>query len=481
MLVTGAMDGMVEHHVLSDDYSTRRHSDKLFCHRSSVKYIETQLLEPNVFFSTGEDGCVRQYDKRLPNFGCTPPTAHAFQQIGRDYESPNCLVSNDSMVKIFSMRINPMDPNYFVLASSDVHIDIYDRRKLQPTVPRSANNAKPVQSFAPGHLVNSYRAYGTYAEFSPCGRSILATYHTDHTYIFDLFNSRGEAQEALYEPPQMPWRVVASSTPAAGIKSAKENLHLGTKMLDLGMLNIGHGLISRAEEFAAQAVDRDEAIDQLAARMSAVSAQTSHVDMSGVEALRMKTVIKPEIGDIFAVGSDCKRRGKIRFGNAVETAADSSVEDTARDNIKSGIASNTSSKYSSLSTKPTAPSSSRQFHAKTLSNRANVYMNRRYQGDDDAGLIDIDRALQLQPHKFKSMLKRAGFLLRLNRPDEALQELVDVDAVIRGKKIRDSKSIHEIIDFLRVTGRQQLQSRQRNEAQYRARLQTRGKTRYLVS
>ena len=115
--VTGAIDSVVEHHTLFEDLSALHSTVQLFCHRSRVKYIEIEADNPNLFFSAAEDGCVRQYDVRLPGFGCGHHSGADFNSIGSQYDSPNCLLVSPPNTKLFSMRICPTDVNLFVVAS----------------------------------------------------------------------------------------------------------------------------------------------------------------------------------------------------------------------------------------------------------------------------------------------------------------------------------------------------------------------------
>ena len=56
VLLTGACDGLVEMHHLAADRSDREKSDKYYCHRNRVRYVETEPMNPHVFFSAGDDG-----------------------------------------------------------------------------------------------------------------------------------------------------------------------------------------------------------------------------------------------------------------------------------------------------------------------------------------------------------------------------------------------------------------------------------------
>ena len=122
ILITGAMDCSVEYHQLHPDLSGLLKTDELFCHRAKVKAIETDANSPYLFFSASEDGCIRQYDNRLPNYGCydngsTMSISSVSSKVGSQFNSPNCLLASAPMVKLYSMRINPVDFNLFVVSS----------------------------------------------------------------------------------------------------------------------------------------------------------------------------------------------------------------------------------------------------------------------------------------------------------------------------------------------------------------------------
>ena len=135
---------------------------------------------------------------------------------------------------------------------------------LSLTSPHNKEAVKPIDSFTPAHIVRTplHGAHPTYAEFSSCGRSIVATYHTDHTYIFDLSSPR-QAEYADTSPlspynsvhkvkpkarvtplqtvcAAVPWRSCKDKSSDACIKTAKRNMKLGNYMLDMGKLYFIH-------------------------------------------------------------------------------------------------------------------------------------------------------------------------------------------------------------------------------------------------
>jgi WD and tetratricopeptide repeat-containing protein 1 len=174
-LVTCAMDYTVQLHQLDTPpaslhppvraaSSTRRHpnlattaasvrSVVYSCHRSRVKDVAVEPLNPHLFWSAAEDGCVRQFDTRVP-------TA---QQ--RDYDSPNmllCVRNKGRFAELKSLNLNPANPHQLAVAACDPLLRIYDRRMLTPAAPvRLAPPAQPLLALAPPHLAMATAAAGS--------------------------------------------------------------------------------------------------------------------------------------------------------------------------------------------------------------------------------------------------------------------------------------------------------------------------------
>lgn len=113
VIVTGSMDSAVEIHTLADDLRSRVSGSLFYCHKEAVKYIEVEPQSPNVFFSVGEDGCVRQYDFRIKSLGCQVDTGvtTSLRKVGCMYQSPNCLLKCKDKLRINSMKICPVNNN----------------------------------------------------------------------------------------------------------------------------------------------------------------------------------------------------------------------------------------------------------------------------------------------------------------------------------------------------------------------------------
>ena len=429
-LVTGAMDSIVQYHMLHDDLTGLLETKSFYCHRARVKSIETEKSNPFLFFSAGEDGCVRQFDSRLPNFGCNIRSeAFEVNSTGSEYQSTNCLLKSLSSIKIFSMALNPVDSNLLVLATNHTHVNIFDRRMLTLSGPSNASVAEPVQSFVPPHVARfpNNGAHCTHAEFSPCGRSVLATYHTDHSYVFDLqprkssqlskqvpsssssssssrpatatssdidggglcpLDSSNRANTCLNSPisesmtivpAALPWRTYKDMSPDIIIRATNTSISQGKYMVNLGYFTLSYCLYSRADELGGTAV---------------------------------------------ALCSS--------------TTAGSSVED--------------------ISNSSTLLKRAKKAHARALYRRAMLFLDRRYKGDDDAGLTDMDRALQLNPKNTQYMLKRAVLLVRLRKPDECLDQLAQLEE--HGGSTRSQK-FSEAFHMLSRAARAQIDSRDR--------------------
>lgn len=247
-LVTGAMDYTVQLHQLDDlpaamhppvrtASSTRRQpnlatttanvrSVVYSCHRSRVKDVAVEPLNPHLFWSAAEDGCVRQFDTRVP-------TA---QQ--RDYDSPNmllCVRSKGRFAELKSLNLNPANPQQLAVAASDPLLRIYDRRMLTPGAPvRLAPPAQPLLTLAPPHLAmataaagsgnggRASRMHATYVAWGNRGDKVVATYHGDHAYCFDVTgagspaSSAATSQQAGGQPFNLFAQPAASAALAAG-------------------------------------------------------------------------------------------------------------------------------------------------------------------------------------------------------------------------------------------------------------------------
>ncbi|KAM0790270.1 hypothetical protein ACM66B_005575 [Microbotryomycetes sp. NB124-2] len=94
------------------------------CHTDRVKRICTDGTSPDVFFSCGEDGTVRQHDLR---------THHVCRQPGSRSAGAGCgppLASYEGL-SLYSMSISKLRPHLFVCAGTSPYAYLHDRRMLR--------------------------------------------------------------------------------------------------------------------------------------------------------------------------------------------------------------------------------------------------------------------------------------------------------------------------------------------------------------
>eukprot|EP01041_Mallomonas_annulata_P008393 gene8393-17307_t len=242
-LVTGAMDGAVALHELDASKRTHVKSQVYPCHRGQVKYVETEPQSPHVFFSASDDSHVRQYDTRLPYCGCTSYENGAVG-LGALFPSMNSLIREPMAGGIRSVRVCPVDVNLLLIACGDPFVRLYDRRMLFLTGP-SGDASTPMQTYCPEHLEKASYAHATYAEFSACGRRIVATYHADHCYTFD--------RDCPRQPfaAQFPLQVEKNNKAGSAVTTTTSNSELSDVLLSPSQIK----LISLIQEALNVATD----------------------------------------------------------------------------------------------------------------------------------------------------------------------------------------------------------------------------------
>lgn len=174
-------------------------STKVFrVHRGRVKDIASSWGVPKVFWTAAEDGLVYQFDVRaLPKSDgrCDEPdTSGILIRLGRS--------RHGRTLRGMGMAVHPHDPTKVALACGDFYTRLYDRRMLRiqqrestPTTSRGAT--VPAEIFAPPHLHldefcddsvkrTNDSSHGTSIQFSSDGSQLLANYHNDHIYLFQI-------------------------------------------------------------------------------------------------------------------------------------------------------------------------------------------------------------------------------------------------------------------------------------------------------
>ena len=248
------------------------------------------------------------------------------------------------------------------------------------TVPTSDYNTSsrstPIASFCPEHLLEKPGCYSSYAEFSPCGRHVLASFHSDHAYVFPLYDVRNGSANSFVcsgaEAAPLPWRIRSSEARSLRdkVKEAKDALDIGLKTIDIGLNTTSYNMFTRAIDISLQAIALRDARISL---------------------------------NLFPVSS-----------------TDLELHDKAT-----------------------------QIYVDALTKRAGVCEKRRFAGDDNAGLADLQCALRLQPNDIEVLIQKTKFLLNLNRPEEALT-ILDKIAELRHIDNNQLIYIQNDIDVLRA-------------------------------
>ena len=189
-IVTGSMDCTCEL-IQVDEFSSRGASSSsttIAGHTDRVKGVEVEPLNPHNFWSASEDGTVRQHDTR-----CLGDRGGKILITAR--EDDTCMTRPNHRtivpVEVKSVAINKVAPHQIALACGDPFVRVYDRRKL--SLSHNIAASRPlIKLTAPHLLLQGTRAakfegtHTTCVSFGATGRRVVATWHSDHCYAFDV-------------------------------------------------------------------------------------------------------------------------------------------------------------------------------------------------------------------------------------------------------------------------------------------------------
>lgn len=171
-IVTSAADGQVRLGQLAENGHV--HTKKLGKHHGRVHKLAVEPGSPHIFYSSGEDGLVQQFDLRSNSstklFCCS-----SFTENNEHSSSSNTLRLN-------SIVIDPRNPNYFSIGGSDKYARLYDIRNFQKD-PSSRNRDRPVNTFCPKHLLETNDVHITGMAYS-CTSELLVSYNDELIYLF---------------------------------------------------------------------------------------------------------------------------------------------------------------------------------------------------------------------------------------------------------------------------------------------------------
>ncbi|XP_076296477.1 DDB1- and CUL4-associated factor 6 isoform X3 [Lasioglossum baleicum] len=148
-------------------------SNRFNCHSGTTYEVVTIPGEPHSFLSCGEDGTVRFFDLRIKDKCNTPKCKE------------DVLISCERAITALS--INLTMPHQVAIGCSDGTVRIYDRRTLgtPATGMTEASGVDAICTFTvPEFEGSSLRM--TSLTYSPDGQDILASYCSDHIYLFNI-------------------------------------------------------------------------------------------------------------------------------------------------------------------------------------------------------------------------------------------------------------------------------------------------------
>jgi WD40 repeat protein len=391
-IVTGGKDSMIEHHRFDIGNTAPSTLLRLYCHNSAVTYLEPDPSSPHVLLSSSIDGTIRQFDQRIRDWGCRRSTQTG-PNLGAMYQSPNCLIASHSKAEKFhSIRLHPQASHYMVVASSDAVVKLYDRRMLSMMTPE-APFRKPdtwITGYCPIHLLyQQHPTFATYAEFSPCGKSILTSYHSDHQYLFPMYETASSSSSPSSVTPSS----LSDNTPPSSSFSSNHSY----------------------EAAAASAIART--LNTLPDyQYDAYSAATN--------SWRQKMIMfdhclasKIDLANEYA--KDGSTAGYLHLYNTCDNLYKASISF-----IQASLSHLQSLQANPLSTNPIYQEKLeiyrlqehglKELLSKTLLNRVKCYESRNFSGDKEAALFDLDVILQLTPDDVEALVMKAKLLLTLN-------------------------------------------------------------------
>ncbi|KAK3922885.1 WD and tetratricopeptide repeats protein 1 [Frankliniella fusca] len=196
VVISGAADYMINVH----DITLRETIRVCTCHTSRVKRLAVCPETPSLFWSSSEDGTIRQFDQRVPH-------------ICRN-ESDNVLIHLKHcfgrLAEAKCLAVNPVRPELLAVGANDAFVRLYDRRMIRPTtMPKTYHllfeNGNDLtktdhlpdgcaEYFVAGHLNRDpgHRKLrslaSTYVTFGANGRDLLVNLGGEQIYLFDIYN-----------------------------------------------------------------------------------------------------------------------------------------------------------------------------------------------------------------------------------------------------------------------------------------------------
>ncbi|KZC08979.1 DDB1- and CUL4-associated factor 6 [Dufourea novaeangliae] len=173
-IVSCSGDGLIVY----TDLTRRKETffNRFKCHSGTTYEVVTIPGEPHNFLSCGEDGTVRWFDLRIKE------KCYALRC------RQDVLISCERAITALS--VNLISPHQIAIGCSDGTVRIYDRRTLGTPATGLTDSTGVVNALCtftvPEFEGNSHRM--TSLSYSPDGQDILASYSSDHIYLFNIKN-----------------------------------------------------------------------------------------------------------------------------------------------------------------------------------------------------------------------------------------------------------------------------------------------------
>ena len=190
--------------------TVRNQTLSLSDHGRGAYDVQSVPQEPHLFWSAGEDGCVRQFDLRSsPRFGATD-ILHTFNP-----EKPTAFTT---------LSFHPLNPVYLACGTdTDPIVRIYDRRRVSSSTD-SSSSPPVVLSCAEDSVVASARETKkrgrvTSVAYNRNGTELLVSYSHDYVYLFDVSGRRNAEVEEKENAEEAHVQMMPHVTKAAKAKT----------------------------------------------------------------------------------------------------------------------------------------------------------------------------------------------------------------------------------------------------------------------
>lgn len=181
------------------------------CHKLRVKRLTTAPENPNMLWSSGEEGYVLQFDIREP---------HSCHSASNVVLLDSTLIGKN--IEFKCVAINPRRPELLAVASNDPYARVYDRRMITLRNVRPQEGVQTIATdtveednvpndcvtyFCPGHFKKQKKSNApvqqqhkaiTYLTFSPDGTELLVNMGTEQIYLYDIV---GAKEPVFFELP----------------------------------------------------------------------------------------------------------------------------------------------------------------------------------------------------------------------------------------------------------------------------------------